>query len=124
MDTPHLMFGVTAVNLMLTATAWTGTGVTPPQRDPEIIRAQAIELVDERGEVRAQLHLGEDGSGNLRIRDGSGRVRVKLGTTIEGSTGLLLMDQSIEPTVSLVAGRSATSIKLAGNDGKKRVITP
>jgi hypothetical protein len=123
-DTPHLMFGVTAINLMLAASTWIGTRAIPPQKDPQVIRARAIELVDDRGQVRAQLHLGEDGSGNLRIRDGSGRVRVKLGTTIEGSTGLLLMDQSVEPVVSLVAGHSSTSITVVGQDGKKRVITP
>jgi len=92
--------------------------------DPKVIRAQSIELVDARGEVRLQLHLGEDGSGNLRIRDGNGKVRVKLGTSAAGSTGLLLMDQSVEPTVSLVAGRAGSSITLVGQDGKTRVITP
>jgi hypothetical protein len=124
MDTPHLLFGVTAINLMLAATAWTGARITPPQRDPRTIRAESIELVDARGQARIQLHLGEDGSGNLRVRDGSGQVRVKLGTTTEGSTGLLLMDQSIEPAVSLIAGKPGTSIVLAGPDGKRKAIAP
>lgn len=124
MDAQQLLVGLTAVNVMLAATTWTGAAGTTRRGDPRVVRAQAIELVDARGEVRLQLHLGEDGSGNLRIRDGSGKVRVKLGTTIEGSTGLLLMDQSVEPTVSLVAGRAGSSITLAGPDGKKRVIAP
>ena len=123
MDSQHLLVGLTAVNVMLVATTWTGPRATP-QDDPKVIRAQSFELVDARGEVRLQLHLGEDGSGDLRIRDGNGKVRVKLGTSAAGSTALLLMDQSVEPTLSLVAGKPGTSITLVGEHGKKRVITP
>jgi len=123
MDSHQLLVGLTAVNVMLVASTWTGSRASPPD-DPKVIQAQSFELVDARGEVRLQLHLGEDGSGNLRIRDGNGKVRVKLGTSAAGSTGLLLMDQSVEPTLSLVAGESGTSITLLGADGKRRVITP
>ncbi|HWN20229.1 MAG TPA: hypothetical protein VNO19_15055 [Gemmatimonadales bacterium] len=123
MDSPQLLFGITAINLMLMTSTWIGSRGLP-RDDPKVIRAQSFELVDTRGEVRLQLHLGEDGSGNLRIRDGNGKVRVKLGTSAAGSTGLLLMDQSVDPTLSLVAGESGTSITLLGADGKRRVITP
>jgi hypothetical protein len=124
MDSHQLLFGVTAINLMLVATTWTGARVATHQSHPKVLRAESIELVDERGQVRLQLHLGADGSGNLRIKDGNGKVRVKLGTSAEGSTGLLLMDQSIEPTLWLETARSGTSITLVGPDGKRRVITP
>jgi hypothetical protein len=124
MEFPHLLFGVTAINLMLVASTWTGSQAGTLRDDPKVIRAQSIELVDAQGEVRLQLHLGADGSGNLRIMDGNGKVRIKLGTSAAGSTGLLLMDQSVEPTLSLVAGESATGITLLGAGGKKRVITP
>ena len=124
MDSPQLLFGVTAINLMLVASTWTGSRAGAPRDDPKVIRAQSIELVDAHGEVRLQLHLGADGSGNLRIRDGNGKVRVKLGTSAAGSTGLLLMDQSVEPTLSLVAGNSGTSITLVGKDGTKEVLAP
>jgi hypothetical protein len=123
MDSHQLLVGLTAVNVMLVVSTWTGSIVSPPD-DPKVIRAQSFELVDTRGDVRLQLHLGEDGSGNLRIRDGNGKVRVKLGTSAAGSTALLLMDQAVEPTLSLVAGESGTSITLLGADGKRRVVTP
>ena len=124
MDSPQLLFGITAINLMLVASTWTGSRAVASREDPKVIRAQSIELVDARGEVRLQLHLGEDGSGNLRIRDGNGKVRVKLGTSAAGATGLRLMDQSVEPTISMMAGKTGSSITLVGLDGKKRVITP
>lgn len=123
MDSPQLLFGITAINLMLVVSTWTGSRASP-RDDPKVVRAQSFELVDARGEVRLQLHLGDDGSGNLRIRDGNGKVRVKLGTSAAGSTGLLLLDQSVEPTLSLVAGESGTSITLLGSDHKRRVIAP
>ena len=123
MDSHQLLFGVTAINIMLAATTWTGAGVVVGQGHPKVLRAESIELVDQRGQARLQLHLGSDGSGNLRIRDGKGRVRVKLGTTANGSTGLLLMDQSIEPTLWLETDRTGTSITLVAG-GKRRVISP
>jgi hypothetical protein len=61
-----------------------------------VLRAQAIELVDKKGQVVAQLHTGEDGGGNLRLRSGDGVVRVKLGGTADGS-GFLLFDKEAEP---------------------------
>jgi hypothetical protein len=124
MDSPQLLFGITAINLMLVASSWTGLRTGTGRGDPAVIRAQAIELVDARGDARLRLYLGDDGSGNLRIRDGNGKVRVKLGTSAAGSTGLLLMDQSVEPAVWLVADRSGSSISLVGRDGKRRPVTP
>lgn len=81
MDSPQLLFGITAINLMLVASTWAGSRAVASREEPKVIRAQSIEPVDARGEVRLQLHLGEYGSGNLRIRDGNGKVRVKLGTS-------------------------------------------
>ncbi len=124
MDGQQLLVGLTAVNVMLVATTWSGSRAPAARDDPKVIRAQSFELVDVRGEVRLQLHLGEDGSGNLRIRDGNGKVRVKLGTSAAGATGLRLMDQSVEPTISLMAGSTGSSITLVGQDGKTRVIGP
>ena len=123
MDATYLFFGATAINLTLATLAWTGPG-TLDRADPPVLRAQAFELVDSDGNVRLQLHLSDDGSANLRIRDGSGKVRIKLGTTTEGSSGLLLMDQTVEPTVSLYAGTTGSGVTLQGPQGKRRIITP
>ena len=93
------------------------------EKIPTVLRAQAVELVDKKGQVVAQLHVGEDGGGNLRLRSGDGVVRVKLGGTADGS-GLLLFDKEAEPAISLAANRSGTSLTLAEKGKAKRVIEP
>jgi hypothetical protein len=93
------------------------------EKVPAVIRAQAIELVDKKGQVVGQLHVGEDGGGNLRLRSGDGTVRVKLAGTTDGS-GLLLLDKEAEPALWLVTNKSGTSVTLAEKGKQKRVIKP
>ncbi|HXG69112.1 MAG TPA: hypothetical protein VNJ04_00695 [Gemmatimonadaceae bacterium] len=127
--TPHkLTLALTCINLGLAIAVWARPVWDKPVvaeslQIPKVIRAQAVELVDERGQVRAQLHLGEDGGGNLRLRSGDGTVRVKLAGTVDGS-GLLLFDKEAEPAVWLTANKSGTSVTLAEKGKEKRVIKP
>ncbi|MBL8202881.1 MAG: hypothetical protein JNM09_01535 [Blastocatellia bacterium] len=93
------------------------------ENPPAVLRAQSIELVDKQGQARAQLFLGEDGGGNLRLRDGSGTVRVKLGATPTGA-GLILFDQDVEPAIWASTDKSSTSLKLAEKGKEQRVIKP
>jgi hypothetical protein len=90
---------------------------------PTVLRAQAIELVNKQGQVVAQLFLGEDGSGNLRLRDASGTVRAKLGATAQGA-GLLLLDKDVEPALWLLSNESGTSLTLAEKGKDKKVFKP
>jgi hypothetical protein len=90
---------------------------------PAVLRAEEILLVDKQGKVVAQLHVGEDGGGNLRLRSGDGTVRVKLGGTADGSA-LLLMDNEAEPAVWLATNKSGTSVTLAEKGKEKRVLKP
>jgi hypothetical protein len=88
-----------------------------------VIRARAFEVVDERGQVRAQLFLGEDGNGSIRLRDKTGNLRVKLGASTDGYTSLLLFDEATTPAVQLVTSPSDTSLSLKVKGQEKR-ITP
>lgn len=128
MKSHKLTLALTCVNLAAAVAVWAGPAWDKPAaaeslQTSKVIRAQAIELVDERGQVRAQLHLGEDGGGNLRLRSGDGTVRVKLAGTAGGSA-LLLLDQETEPAVWLTAGQSGTSITLKEKGKEKHVIKP
>ena len=98
-------------------------GGDPPPPAPAVVRAQSFEVVDAQGRVVAQLHRGEDGGGNLRLRTADGTIRVKLGATADGSS-LHLMDSQPEPAVSMASNNSGTRITLAEKGKEKRVLQP
>ena len=89
----------------------------------DVIRAQRIELVDERGRTRAQLTVEEGGEAVLRIRDPQGTIRVKLGASESGS-GLVLLNDRTEPGVHLRANSEGSTITLAESGKPERVIAP
>jgi hypothetical protein len=89
-----------------------------------VLRARSFELVDERGQVRAQMFLGQDGGGNIRLRDTTGNVRVKLGASTQGSTGLLLFDEEVNPAVEVITNKTGTILSLSEKGKEKRVIKP
>src|ERR687898_2110065 len=89
---------------------------------PAVLRAQAIELVDARGRVRAQLKVEPGGQVVFRLRDQTGQIRVKLGADEAGS-GLVLMNETSEPGVHVLATRAGTSLALQRGE-QRRVVTP
>ena len=91
-------------------------------RAPSVLRAQTIELVDGRGRVRAQLKVEPGGQVVFRLRDAAGQVRVKLGADEAGS-GLVLMNETSEPGVHVLATRTGTSLALQRGE-QRRVVTP
>ena len=90
---------------------------------PGVVRAQAFELVNDQGKVVAQLHLGEQGGGNLRLRSEDGTVRVKLGANDDGSS-LILFDTEAEPALRLASGKSGTSATLSEKGKEQKVLRP
>jgi hypothetical protein len=87
-----------------------------------VLRARAIELVDGRGEVRAQIDVERNREVVFRLRDQQGRVRVKLGASRAGS-GLLLVDEATEPGVQALAGAKGTSLTLQ-RGAQRQVLVP
>jgi hypothetical protein len=81
------------------------------ERTPSVLRARTIELVDGRGQVRAQMKVERDGEVVFRLRDQDGAVRAKLGASRAGS-GLLLLNEATEPGVQARAGADGTSVSL------------
>jgi hypothetical protein len=92
------------------------------QPTPNVLRAQAIELVDGRGRMRAQLNVESNGGSGLQLRDSSGTIRVKLGASEDGS-GLLLANEATEPGVHILAKRNTTSLTVKRGE-RSHVIAP
>lgn len=112
-----------AAHLLRPAAISLSAQASQPEKIPAVLRAQSIELVDKQGQVRAQLFLGEDGGGNLRLRDGSGTVRVKLGATATGA-GLILFDEDVEPAIWAKTEKTSVSLKLTEKGKEPRVLKP
>ena len=121
---------LTITNLVLLAIVAGQAVGAPAQGTPAVLRAQKIELVDAKGQVRGSLEIAGDSEAVFRLRDSSGAIRVKIGGSTHGS-GLILFDDSTEPGVQVVARRrttaaapTTTSVRLFSADGRERVITP
>jgi hypothetical protein len=67
--TKCLLMLTTGLNVALVLLGWSRPVASNP---PAVIRAQRIDLVDQGGKVKGQLYLGEDGSGQLRLRPAAG----------------------------------------------------
>ncbi len=135
MKAQRVVILLTAINLVLLlltvmqARSMAAQSVTP------ILRAGALELVDEHGVVRARLNVkgGSSGPIELDLFDKDGIIRVKLGAGEDGS-GLVLSEggtdasrgyvQIIARQTGTAAQPATTGITLRGADGRQRVIRP
>ena len=98
-----------------------------------VLRGQVLEIVDERGQVRARINVEPavtmpDGKTYpeavvFRLIDPNGRIRVKLGADHDGS-GLLLADDSQQPGVQILAKGAGSFMKVVNKDGREQVIKP
>ena len=112
LSTPALIAGNAILALAL---MWTSAQSQTPPQTHDVLRARLIELVNDKGDVVGQLHLGEGGSGQIRLRNGSGEVRVKLGVSTDGAgAGLVMMDAQTEPAVILRAEAAGSTLTLDG----------
>lgn len=128
MKQSRFVMGITALNVLILLL--TAAQVQPPRSPRQVLRGHALELIDDRGQVRSRLDVEESGEVVLRLIDQNGTIRVKLGAAEHGS-GLLLLDDATEPAVHIVARRTATaerpnttSITLRGTSAESRVIRP
>jgi hypothetical protein len=122
MKTTSLVVALTTVNITLVILNAALYSVAAPQEDPTVVRAQIIELVDEEGNVRAQLNVESDGSAMFRMRDPSGAIRVKLEASAVGS-GLVLLNEATEPGLHALATREKTHLTIREGE-RERVLTP
>ena len=133
MSVQRLAVVLTVINLVILLV---GPAQGPPltaQSVAPVLRGQALEIVDGRGQVRARINVEPatataDGKTYpeavvFRLIDPNGRIRVKLGADQEGS-GLLLANDSQQPGVHMLAKSTGTVLKLINTDGREQVIKP
>jgi hypothetical protein len=131
MPTQTLLGVLTAVNLGLAAYQT----VPRPASSPGLIRGTGLEIVDDRGKVRASITIMPEDpkviwKGKpypetvlLRLITAEGRPNVKLGAGRTGSA-LLIGGQSDPTYVQVLAEEGETTLRLKNKDGKQRVIRP
>lgn len=118
-----LAIALTVINLVLLLFVLAQAESTTAQSVTPVLRAQAIELVDDHGQIRAQLNVESNGEAVFRMRDATGAIRVKLGAAEEGS-GLLLIEESTEPGVHILVKPTGATLTLTGKDGQQQVLKP
>lgn len=126
----RLVSVLTVVNLMLLLLTVMQTRPMTAQTVTPILRARALELVDERKVVRVRLNVRES---ELNLFDKNGIIRVKLGAGEDGSA-LVLSEggkdasreyvQIIARQTGTVERPTTTSITLRGTNGRQRVLIP
>jgi hypothetical protein len=95
MNPMSIALTATAVNLCLVAGGLTPSPSARAPEDAPLLRGRALELVDDRGQIRAHLDIEPGGEVVLRLLDRRGTIRVKLGAGEDGS-GLLLNNDATE----------------------------
>jgi hypothetical protein len=130
MKTQRLVLALTGINLVFLLLNLVQARSTTAQTVGPILRARALELVDERNVVRVRLNVKES---ELNLFDKNGIIRVKLGAGEDGS-GLVLSEGGTDASrgyVQIIARQTGTaerltttSITLRASDGRQRMIAP
>src|SRR4051812_38021622 len=109
----------------------------PAPEIPSVLRAHALEIVDDQGRVRAMIRVfpadpnvvmpdgtkGYPESVLLRLIDSKGGPNVKITATDDGS-GMSLGGASNPTHIQALARGGSTSFKLINKDGREHLIQP
>ena len=123
MEMNRLAVAVTAANLLILLAGVVHARPARPEPAAPVLRGGALELVEERGRLRARLNIESGGEVVFGLLDDRGTIRVKLGAGADGS-GLLLANDATEPGIHLVAGATGSRVRIANKDGRERLIVP
>jgi hypothetical protein len=137
MKNQRTLVAVTVLNGLLFLISVTRTGaVVTPGVEP-VLRGRGLEIVDQRGRVRASISIlpadstvkMPDGTTGypetvlLRLITSEGRPNVKIGTGERGA-GMLIAGAGDPTYVQILAEGPRTSMKLSDKDGRVRVFKP
>lgn len=137
MKAQRIAIGLTALNLVVLAYVLFRAGPVASAEIAPVLRAHALEIVDENGRVRAMIRVFPadpavkmpDGTTGypetvlLRLIDSKGAPNVKIAATEDGSA-VSLGGESNPTNVQILARGASTSLKLVNKDGQQQVIKP
>jgi hypothetical protein len=135
MKVQRLLIALTLVNLALLIFTLAQMRPAVAEGDPPVLRGRALEIVDERGRVRASLSVlpaktqpnGETYAETvlLRLITERGRPSVKIGAS-EQAAGLSLAGptNTKDTYVILEAKGTASSLRLRNEDGREQIVKP
>jgi hypothetical protein len=127
---------ITIINVLLLLISVHRSGAVSTRELP-VLRGRALEIVDDRGRVRASISIlpadstvkMPDGTTGypetvlLRLITSEGRPNVKIGASERGA-GALIGGESDPTYVQILAEGPRTSVKLSDKDGRVRVLRP
>jgi hypothetical protein len=133
----RLLIALTITNIALLTYLLARSGVAEVPVGTQVLRGRSLEIVDERGKVRASITVipadrtrkMPDGTTGypetvlLRLINSEGRPNVKIGASEQGS-GMGLGGESDPTYVQILAQRENTSLKLTNKDGREQIIKP
>jgi hypothetical protein len=136
MKNQKFVVALTALNLGLLAYQVARPRLALAQESAPVLRGRALEIVDERGKVRAQLSVFPPNpkyklqNGDpypetvlLRLIDPNGRPSVKLAVDVRG--GGIYLGGAENPTMARLGCQGAgASLELVNKDRQEKVIRP
>jgi hypothetical protein len=132
-----ILFTLILVNASVLLVSLTRPHPTAAREIAPVIRAHALEIVDDQGRVRAEIRVFPSNP-NVKMPDGTtgypetvllrlvtskGRPSVKIAATEDGSAVSFGGDS--DPTnVQILARGATTSLKMVNKDGKQQLVKP
>jgi hypothetical protein len=137
MKTQRLLILITVLNILLLVFSVGQTRAVVTEGIAPVIRGRALEIVDDRGRVRASITVlpadpnfkmpdgtvGYPETVLLRLITAKGRPNVKIGASEDGS-GLGLGGEDDPTYVQILAQGPSTSLKLTDKAGRERLLKP
>lgn len=137
MKVQRLLIALTAVNIVLLAFSLARPGAVRAQGVASVLRGRALEIVDDRGRVRASITVlpadptfkMPDGTTGypetvlLRLISSKGRPNIKIGASDLGA-GVGIGGESDPTYVQILAEQTSTTLKLTNKDGRQQLIKP
>jgi hypothetical protein len=137
MKAQRLAIALTVINLVILMTTLANSRPATAQGVAPVLRGHALEIVDDRGRVRASIKLhpadptvkmpdGKTGSPEtvmFRLIDANGRPEVKLGASERGG-GLGLLGDSDATHILLQAEGADGFLRLTNKEGRQQLVKP